>query len=203
MIELGRPAVRATPQVCEVALAPLGRLAGGCPLLGCRLLAGRSLLRCCLLRGPEPSWLRPSSRAGAFFAAAFFCGPEPSWLRPSSRAGAFFAAAFFLRAGAFFAAAFFCGPEPSSLRPSCGRSLLRCCLLASRGLLGRGLLLRAGAFLAAAFFFFAGATRSSSVSWCTGSLAVPARHDTWHGQVDAPARGVERMDHERVRARRS
>ena len=47
----------------------------------------------------------------------------------------------------------------------------------------------AGAFLAVAFFFFAGATRSSSDGWCTGSSAVPP--GTTPGMVrSTPRRGV-------------
>ena len=169
-----------------VALAPLGRLAGGCPLLGAAFLRAGAFLAAAFLRAG--AFLAAAFlRAGAFFAAAFFFGR--SLLGCSLLAGRSLLGCGLLLAGRSLLR---CGLLAGRSLLRCGllasRSLLRCCLLAAGAFLAAAFF-RAGAFLAAAFFFFAGATRASSVSWCTGSLAVPA--GTTPGMVrSTPRRGV-------------
>ena len=145
-----------------------------------RFLAGARRVRGLLPGRPPSSWRGPSS------------WPGRAWPRPSSCAGAFLAAAFFL-AGAFFFAAFFLAGAFLAAA-FLGRGLLGCRLLLGRGLLGCGLLLRGGlpALLPSLFLLcrLYGIARLPAL----GPWIVPTP-----GMARSnPARGVERLDHERV-----
>src|SRR5690606_7485618 len=81
-----------------------------------------------------------------------------------------------------------------------GRGLLRRCLLGRRllrrgGLLGRGLLRRC--LLGRSLLRRCHPFLLCRLLWY-GIGARAIRHEIWHGQVDAPAGSVERVDHELV-----